>query len=120
MGRYYRGDIEGKFWFAVQDSDCASRFGGQANEPQYIEYQFDEDDLDGVMQEINNIQKSLGDNLQKIEKFFANTNGSYNDEMLKEIGITKDMLSDYADLGLGIQIRDCIIEQGSCNFDAEY
>jgi hypothetical protein len=118
MGRYYTGDINGKFWFAVQDSDCASRFGGQANDPQYIEYYFDTDHLDGVMQEINNIQASLGDNLQKIEKFFADNHG-YNNDMLKEVGITEKMVSDYADLGIGIQIRDCIIEQGYCTFDAE-
>ncbi len=118
MGRYYTGDIEGKFWFAVQSSDAASRFGGEANEPQYIEYYFDEDHLDGVMQEINNIQASLGDNLQKIQEFFAYING-YNEKMLKDIGLTDEMLSDYADLKLGIQIRDCIIAQGSCRFDAE-
>ena len=27
MGRYYYGDIRGKFWFAVQDSDDAAYFG---------------------------------------------------------------------------------------------
>ncbi len=27
MGRYYSGDIEGKFWFAVQSSYAADRFG---------------------------------------------------------------------------------------------
>ena len=27
MGRYYNGDINGKFWFAVQNSNCADRFG---------------------------------------------------------------------------------------------
>jgi len=27
MGRYYNGDIEGKFWFAVQSSDDADFFG---------------------------------------------------------------------------------------------
>ena len=27
MGRYYTGDIEGKFWFAVQSSDDADFFG---------------------------------------------------------------------------------------------
>ena len=29
MGRYYNGDIEGKFWFAVQSSDDADFFGQQ-------------------------------------------------------------------------------------------
>lgn len=27
MGRYYRGDIEGKFWFGTQSSDDATHFG---------------------------------------------------------------------------------------------
>ena len=27
MGRYYGGDIEGKFWFGVQSSDDADHFG---------------------------------------------------------------------------------------------
>ena len=27
MGRYYNGDIEGKFWFGVQSSDDADFFG---------------------------------------------------------------------------------------------
>ena len=27
MGRYYNGDIEGKFWFAVQSSNDADFFG---------------------------------------------------------------------------------------------
>ena len=39
--------------------------------------------------------------------------------MLKEAGISTKELEDYADLGLGIQIRDCIIEKGECTFDAE-
>jgi hypothetical protein len=32
---------------------------------------------------------------------------------------TEDQLSDYADLLLGRQIRDCVKEFGECNFDAE-
>ena len=43
MGRYYNGDIEGKFWFGVQDSDDASFFGGEKVEPNYIEYYFEKD-----------------------------------------------------------------------------
>ncbi len=33
MGRYYFGTISGKFWFAVQDSDDASRFKIENNYP---------------------------------------------------------------------------------------
>ena len=52
MGRYYTGDIEGKFWFALQSSNAASRFGGVESEPAYINYYFDEDHLEEVEAEI--------------------------------------------------------------------
>jgi len=118
MGRYYSGDIEGKFWFALQDSDAADRFGVTGEEPNYITYYFDEDNLDDVEKEIKNIEETLGEKLQTIENFFKENNG-YNYEKLKEIGITKDELRDYADLGLGKQIRDCIEKTGNCSFEAE-
>lgn len=118
MGRYYSGDIEGKFWFAVQSSDAANRFGVSGGEPNYIQYYFSEEDLEGVETEISNIEEALGDKLQVIENFFA-TKESYNDKMLEEAGITKEELSEYADLGLGIKIRDCIKENGECSFEAE-
>ena len=47
MGRYYNGDIEGKFWFAVQSSDASERFGGTGYQPAYTEYDFGEDDFGG-------------------------------------------------------------------------
>jgi len=118
MGRYYSGDIEGKFWFAVQSSNAADRFGQHGYEPNYISYSFDEDDLPAVEEEIKNIEDKLGDKLKVIEDFFANRD-FYNDTELTAAGITKEELSEYADLGLGIKIRDCIKENGSCNFDAE-
>ena len=43
MGRYYDGDINGKFWFAVQSSDDADFFGVQG-ESSYLSYYFSEDD----------------------------------------------------------------------------
>ena len=118
MGRYYSGDINGKFWFAVQSSNAADRFGVTGQEPSTLHYYFSEDDLESVEAEIKNIEESLGDKLQVIEKFFEERNG-YNDEMLEEAGITQEELSDYADLGLGKQIRDSIKENGQCGFSAE-
>ena len=38
MGRYYNGDIEGKFWFAVQSSDDADYFGVEGQRPEMLEY----------------------------------------------------------------------------------
>lgn len=121
MGRYYSGDIDGKFWFALQSSDAADRFGVEGITPNYLNYLnyfFTEDDLEGVEEEIKNIEESLGEKKQIIDKFFEDNNG-WNDKMLEEVGISKEELSEYADLGLGIKIRDCIKEFGTCSFDAE-
>ncbi len=41
MGRYYDGDIQGKFWFAVQSSDDGEFFGSQECGNNYIEYYLD-------------------------------------------------------------------------------
>ena len=118
MGRYYSGDIEGKFWFGLQPSNAASRFGGQEFEPQYIEYYFNEDDLAKVDEEIEEIITTLGDKKKIIDDFFEGKI-SYKDEDLEAIGITEDILRDYADLKLGIQIRDKIEASGQCCFQAE-
>ena len=118
MGRYYSGDIDGKFWFALQSSDAADRFGVTGEQPNTLSYYFDEDNLEDVELEIKNIEESLGDKLQLIEKFFEDNNG-WNDKKLEDAGITQEELSEYADLGLGKKIRDCIKENGSCQFDAE-
>jgi len=38
MGRYYDGDIEGKFWFGVQPSNDGEFFGCVEQEPTDINY----------------------------------------------------------------------------------
>ena len=118
MGRYYSGDIEGKFWFALQSSNAASRFGGVEVEPAYLNYYFDEDHLEEVEAEIKNIQDSLEDKIQILDDFFKENNG-YTDVSINKLGISMDELRDYADLGLGIKIRDQIKNFGTCSFDAE-
>lgn len=118
MGRYYVGDIQGKFWFALQSSDAASRFGGEELEPQFIEYYFNEEHLDAVNEEIKNIEEGLGDKIKILDDFFEAGQG-YNDDTLITLGVNNKELSDYADLGIGIKIRDCIEDSGSCSFQAE-
>ena len=48
MGRYYYGDIEGKFMFAVQSSDAGERFGAYETpqEPTSIDYAVSKDSYD--------------------------------------------------------------------------
>jgi len=118
MGRYYSGDIDGKFWFAVQSSNAADRFGVCGDHPSFLTYFFSEDDLDNINAEIKRIEDELGEKKEVIDKFFEK-NSSYNDDMLSDAGITTRELSEYADLGLGIKIRDCVVLNGQCSFDAE-
>jgi hypothetical protein len=118
MGRYYSGDIEGKFWFGVQSSTAADRFGVAHEIPSYVNYYYDESNLPEVEAEIEHIKSLLGDKLQQLDNFFESNDG-YRDEMLEEIGITKQDLREYADLKLGEKIKQCIIDRGVCSFDAE-
>ena len=128
MGRYYSGDIDGKFWFAVQSSDAADRFGS-AGSQHYLSYWFDESHLEEIKDEIKQIKKNIGrKELKLLDKFFEKKHG-YNDEILIEFfekeGCPKDskdikyMVEEYADLGLGKKILKCVKERGQCSFEAE-
>ena len=88
MGRYITGDINRKLWFAVQSSDAANRFGVTGYEPAYLEYQFEQDDLSKVQEELKAIENSIGeDNLKKLNDFFEKING-YNDKIMMEHNIS--------------------------------
>lgn len=122
MGRYYKGDIEGKFWFAVQSSDDADFFGVTGTEPNYLEYYFEESDLENVEEGIAQCLKELGDDKKKLDDFFEKHDG-YNDKMLQEAGFdlekVKELFKWYARLHLGEKIAKCIRDTGSCSFEAE-
>jgi hypothetical protein len=118
MGRYYSGDIEGKFWVAVQPSDDASFFGGEESEPNYINYYFSEDDMPDIKAGIKKCKQKLGDNLKKLDDFFNKPMG-YNDKMLSEAGIDPSLVEWYARLELGQKIYKCVKDSGYCSFEAE-
>ena len=140
MGRYYNGDIEGKFWFAVQSSDCADRFGSIGEQPQRIEYWFDEEHLPKIRAELKSIEDNDGDGIEVIENFFKENNG-WNDDMLMKyfekegkirdgffkgqhtkegkMKLIKHFLSEYADYKLGKKILKCVLDTGSCQFEGE-
>lgn len=123
MGRYYNGDIEGKFWFGIQSSTSADRFGVKHSEPNYVNYYFDKEDLEGVQSQLALIKKRLGINLEMLENFFKDPVGYTYDQLSSYLKLSKEesqeMLKEYADYILGRKIEACIIEQGSCDFDAE-
>ena len=124
MGRYYQGDIEGKFWFGIQSSTDANFFGGEPYEPNYVNYHFSKKyDFDKVVEGINKCEDVLGKNLKTLDKFFDENNG-YNEDMIVEQTDIKEedipnLLKWYARLDLGMKIRDCLIEQDECSFEAE-
>lgn len=123
MGRYYSGDIEGKFWFGIQDSNDASFFGGQESEPNYINYYFEDSDLESIKGGIEKCNTALGENKNKLAEFF-NLNRAYTDESLAKYlktsqKKTKELLEWYARLSLGNKILACVEKNGSCSFEAE-
>jgi hypothetical protein len=123
MGRYYWGDIEGKFWFAVQPSYAADQFGyeGIYNEHEgTLVYHFKEEHALAVRKQLRFLKETLGDYIEKFENFFK-ANRGYNDDMLKDQidAKAKYMLPLYADYLLGLKIKKAIKKFGECYFEAE-
>ena len=123
MGRWYSGDVEGKFWFGIQDSNAADRFGVTGHQPQELYYHFDEESLPGIYQELSNIATNLGSNLILLHKFFEE-NDSYSDEKVAEyLNVdekeAKNLLKEYADYYLGLKIANAVQTTGQCEFTAE-
>jgi len=59
MGRYYQGDIEGKFWFGVQTSDDGEFFGAQESHTDIIDYEIDCEDIEIVKEGIMKCKTKL-------------------------------------------------------------
>jgi hypothetical protein len=128
MGRYYDGDIEGKFWFGVQSSDDAEFFGAKEREPMFVEYGVE--DMAEVDKGLDMCILNLGANKERLDKFFDSCDHGYNDEMIikyykDKVKLTIDedfvrkMLIWYARLDLGEKIKKCMVEKGFCEFRAE-
>tara|TARA_B100000315_G_C14001057_1_gene330198 strand:+ start:76 stop:456 length:381 start_codon:yes stop_codon:yes gene_type:complete len=107
MGRYYSGDIEGKWWFGVQPSDVPLRFGAVETTIEYCIS--NDDDFKDTMKEI---ETELGDKMRMFDDFFEQNNG-YNNEMLIKFFKKKypsysekdceDDIREYADYKFGNQ-----------------
>jgi hypothetical protein len=135
MGRYYNGDIEGKFWFAVQNSDDADNFGAygedvlddEGNETGYLSYYFETEHIPDIENGIKECLDVLGGDKARVDAFFEVDGpgyGGYNDKMLEEyLGTSnervREVLENYARLDLGKQILECVKQNGSCGFEAE-
>lgn len=124
MGRSYFGDINGKFWFAVQGSDAADRFGVTGIQPTELYYYFDEGNLEDIESELKIIEDELGTYRTKMIEFFKSNQWYTDEDLVKYLDLPQDkvkyLLSEYADYGLGMKIKECILANGSCKFTAEY
>jgi len=113
MGRYYDGDISGKFMFSVQSSDAADRFGS-AGYSNYLDYYFDEEHLPTIKKELALLKKDW----EVVTKFFKGRD-TWSRQEQEEAGITNQQMSNYADYCLGKEILDHVEENGECHFSAE-
>ena len=125
MGRYYDGDVEGKWWFGVQSSDTPERFGGYET---HIDYTICNDDT--FKSGIKLIKEDLGDKLEWLQQFFDENNG-YNDAMLMEFMIKKNPrydkselsqdLENFADYDFAMQVKEYFDDTGNeyCHVNSE-
>ncbi len=122
MGRYYSGDIEGKFWFAIQNSDDGEQFGAYEDNShmRYVAH-----DADAALERLQQIASELAVDIDfgtfdpeklytLMPKEIAGSMGY--DEMQKHA----NALKLWASLELGLKIYQCIKRQGWCSFEAEF
>ena len=125
MGRYYNGDIEGKFLFGIQKSNDADFFGSKG-QPEDIIYHFGEIQLDEINAGIKKCYEKLGRAKKGLDSYFDDNDMFNNEEIDKHfqkkysetINVSKT-LKWYARLKLGEQIKNCVEEKGYCYFRAE-
>ena len=118
MGRYYNGDVNGKFMFAVQGSDAHERFGAVEEQANYINYVVYRHSYADICAELETMDKS---SIEKVDKMF-NQEGGYNDEIKKKFGVSEEDLSEYADYEIGMQLKQFFDENPECyecRFDSE-
>jgi len=121
MGRYYHGDIEGKFRFRTQSSDDADFFGSTGYQPETLEYAFYKDEhIDLINKGIDECIKEIGTIRERVFEWFEKEEHFYPKQMEEE-GIIPSNTNDewLARLELGIRILKCVEENGECFFEAE-
>ena len=120
MGRFYNGDISGKWAFAVQSSETPKRFGGEETT---IEYGICNNDA--FQEAMKKIKTSLGESIKIFDEFFAKKS-SYNNEKLVEFFQEKGtnytdnismvdieyLLPNYVDYQFGLKVAKYFEESG--------
>ena len=111
MGRYYYGDIEGKFWFGVQPSDDAEQFGALESSSIFYEVA----DNDECTERLKEIFAELG----MPEDFGMTHDDVWSAYQADSEGSDEKRQALYASLELGLKIYQCVEKNGFCSFEAE-
>lgn len=135
MGRYYEGDIEGKFWFGIQSSDDADFFGSVGFQPYHLEYYFDEAHREKIEHGLAKCLDHLGSKKQALDDFFKVANGYTKEQMCEVLDVPVPNTSMsveernnskynyylmwYARYELGKKILDRVKSDKFCSFRAE-
>lgn len=133
MGRYYDGDISGKFNFGVQSSDAFSRFGNEPSEVSTIEYYYCKEDIEGVSKELDEIEKNLDKKYKDFRTKYLNKEDSeeiVNDwnnltenilhgPVTKILEVPMQTKSDLADYYIGTQLERKLLLGGECTITCE-
>jgi len=120
MGRYYNGDVDGKFMFAVQSSDAHERFGARSEHSDYIPYVVCRESYAEICAELDSIKQK--GHVDKVNKMFKNEEG-WNDEIQERYNVTDKDLSEYADYQIGLQLKEFFDDNpdlDECRFEAEF
>lgn len=121
MGRYYYGDIEGKFGFGIQPSTAPEDFLGA--EPVRITYSWS--GKDEIKQRIDRIKQEMKHRYDQLELYFSKKSTYTNEELAEYMHITeaelKDTLLDYYNYKLGEKVYNYMVENDTdcCQIDAE-
>ena len=129
MGRHYTGDIDGKFWFAVQPSDIHEQFGAKEQEPAFIEYMIENGPQ--VLDGLEALECKLGKYLEVAHQFFIQNESYMEIDFMdfaqsygmncKNIEVAKQIIRDYADWTSGIEVLEYFNKTGAdvCYISAE-
>ena len=101
MGRYYTGDIEGKFMFAVQGSDAGERFGAHELDNHVIHYCIQREYYDDIVKELKSIEESGC--LERAEAWMNE------EHRLPPSDLQRKDLEEYADYRMGKKIKQWCI-----------
>ena len=128
MGRYYSGDIEGKFWFGIQPSNDAEQFGAVIDAEGWEE---DREPIDGdlvpyIAFDVKMCERRCREIFRELKieprMDFEDAAGirSFIDSIWRTHGRGDHAKSLIASLGLGLEMYLAMNELGTIQFDTEW